>query len=193
MRLLLACAVSAMALGLAAPASAAPWQSINQRQANLDARIDAGVRNGSLTRNEAYQLRTEYGQIAALERRYRANGLNEWERRDLDRRFDGLSQRIAYQRHDAQERRGGPSAWTNINARQRELDRRIDVGVRNGDLTRPEAVSLRREFNDIARQEAQFRRTGGGLDIRERQILDDRFDRLAQRIRWERRDWATRF
>ena len=46
--------------GAAAPAtiaSAQPaFQSINQRQANLDARIDAGVRNGSLTRAEATKL-----------------------------------------------------------------------------------------------------------------------------------------
>ena len=50
--------VAAAALAsTAVPALAAPWQSINQRQAALDARIDQGVRNGALTRPEAVQLR----------------------------------------------------------------------------------------------------------------------------------------
>jgi hypothetical protein len=45
-------------LGMAAAtlpsvASAAPWASISQRQANLSARIDQGVRSGALTRPEA--------------------------------------------------------------------------------------------------------------------------------------------
>lgn len=76
------------------------WVSINQRQAQLDRRIDQGVRHGSLNRREAYRLRAEFNQIARLEARYRANGLNGWERADLDRRFDVLSARIRAERHD---------------------------------------------------------------------------------------------
>lgn len=92
----------------AAPAFAAPWQNINQRQANLDRRIDQGVRNGSLTRSEAHRLRAEFRDIARLEARYRATGgLQAWERNDLDRRFDRLSARIRYERHDRDDRRPG--------------------------------------------------------------------------------------
>lgn len=80
------------------------WQPINARQANLDRRIDMGVRNGALTRAEAGRLRAEFRGIAQLEHRYRAGGLNTWERRDLDRRFDLLSARIRYDRHDRQHR-----------------------------------------------------------------------------------------
>ena len=83
------------------------WQSINSRQANLDRRIDQGVRNGSLTRAEAVRLRSEFRQIAYLESRYRrSNGLSNWERQDLDRRFDRLSAKIRYERHDRQDYRG---------------------------------------------------------------------------------------
>ena len=67
----LAMAVAASALAVAAPASAQAWQSINQRQANLDARIDAGVRSGDLTRSEATRLRGEFNDLARLEERYR--------------------------------------------------------------------------------------------------------------------------
>jgi hypothetical protein len=97
--------LSVAAVSLPQTASAAPWQSINQRQVRLDQRIDQGIRNGSLTRREAVQLRGEFRQIVQLENRYRrSNGLSLSERRDLDRRFDGLSQRVRYERHDRQDR-----------------------------------------------------------------------------------------
>ena len=78
------------------------WQSINRRQANLDRRIDVGVRNGSLTRREATSLRREFNQIARLEANYRRNGLTRREMADLDRRFDRLSQQIRAERNDRQ-------------------------------------------------------------------------------------------
>lgn len=92
----------------ATPALAGPrWQSINERQARLDHRIDMGVRNGSLTRAEARSLRNEFHHIARLEARYRATGggLEPWERRELDVRFDRLSERIRFERHDRQDYR----------------------------------------------------------------------------------------
>lgn len=101
-------AASALA-GAAVPAAAAPWMNINQRQAQLDQRIDVGVRNGSLTRREAQNLRAEFQSIARLEYRYRrTGGLQTWERRDLDRRFDILSAKIRYERRDRDGRGPGP-------------------------------------------------------------------------------------
>jgi hypothetical protein len=78
----------------------AGYVSIDQRMAQLDRRIDRGVRDGSLSRREAYRLRSEFQQIARLQARYRADGLNGWERADLDRRFDILSNEIRAERHD---------------------------------------------------------------------------------------------
>lgn len=80
------------------------WQSINQRQYQLDRRIDQGVRNGSLTRREAGRLRAEFNQLVRLEANYRRGGLSRWERNDLDARFDRLSARIRYERHDRDDR-----------------------------------------------------------------------------------------
>lgn len=82
------------------------WVSINQRQRQLDRRIDQGVRNGQLTRREARGLRYEFNQLARLEAHYRRNGLSRWERQDLDRRFDILEARIRYERRDRDDRRG---------------------------------------------------------------------------------------
>ncbi|MFZ2028968.1 MAG: hypothetical protein WAU68_01555 [Vitreimonas sp.] len=199
MKKLLAMAVAASALALAAPASAQAWQNINQRQAQLDSRIDAGVRDGSLTRQEAFRLRGEFNDLARLEARYRVDGLSYGERADLDRRFDALSSQIRYQRNDGQDRgdRGGwndgrgnddrgNNGWMNINDRQRQLEFRINEGLRDRSLSRVEAARLRMEFNTIARLEARYR--ADGLNRFERADLQRRFDGLSNRIMAERRD-----
>lgn len=80
--------------------------------------------------------------------------------------------------------------WQPINVRQVSLDRRIDVGLRTGQLSRREAARLRGEFNSLLRLEARYRR--GGLTAWERADLDRRFDRLSARIRHERRDRDNR-
>ncbi len=99
--------LAALAAVSAAPlaAQAAPWQSINQRQANLEQRIDQGVRSGELTRAEAARLRGEFRSIARLEASYRrSHGLSMRERADLDARFDRLSRQVLAEKHDRQDR-----------------------------------------------------------------------------------------
>lgn len=188
MRHALAPLFAAASLTIMLPSVAAA-ESINERQANLDARIEAGVRNRSLTQAEATRLRSEFADIARLEARYRASGgrMTAAERRDLDRRFDLLSSRIRDDRHDDDRRgRGGPEL--NLNQRQRDLDARIDAGVRGGGLTTREAAQLRSEFQDIARDEARYRASGRGLTQAERMELDQRLDRLERRIQRNRAD-----
>ncbi len=190
MRKLLAMAVAAGALAVAAPASAQVWQSINQRQANLDARIDAGVRDGSLTRQEAFRLRGEFNDLARLEARYRVNGLSMGERADLDRRFDSLSQQIRFQRNDDQDRyRGGgyghdrfePISW-----RDRQIQARINDGMRNRTISPQEADRLRDQFHEILALEARYMRNG--MNRFEQADLNRRYDRLNYRITAEIRD-----
>ena len=99
--------LAALAVVSAAPlaAQAAPWQSINQRQASLEQRIHRGVRSGELTRAEAARLRGEFRSIARLETSYRrSNGLSMRERADLDARFDRLSRQVLAEKHDRQDR-----------------------------------------------------------------------------------------
>ncbi|WP_395673783.1 hypothetical protein [Phenylobacterium sp.] len=183
-----------VALALSAgAASAQGWMTINERQARLDDRIDAGVRTGDLSRREAMSLRAEFRDLAGLEARYRVNGLSNWERQDLDRRFDQLSMRIRDNRRDGEQGWYGGRGWSDnsgrwvpIAQRQAQLDRRIDNGLRSGRLTRAEAVRLRAEFRELARLEARYR--PGGYSPREMAELDRGFDRLAMRIRFESRD-----
>lgn len=92
--------VAVSALAAATVPAVASAATVNQRQAQLEHRIDVGMRNGSLTRSEAYRLRADLRQTARLEAQYRRGGLSGWERADLDRRFDRISAQIRYERHD---------------------------------------------------------------------------------------------
>ncbi|RZJ29196.1 MAG: hypothetical protein EON85_07445 [Brevundimonas sp.] len=80
--------------------------------------------------------------------------------------------------------------WQPIAQRKHNLDRRIDVGQRNGQLSRREATRLRTELNALVRLEYGYQR--GGLSARERSELDRRYDRLSSQVREERRDRDNR-
>lgn len=92
-----------------------------------------------------------------------------------------------YERPIERDNRGG---WMNISQRKYQLDRRIDVGERNRQLSRREASRLRAELNALVRLERNFMR--GGLSVRERAELDRRYDRLSVQVRAERRDHDNR-
>jgi len=76
------------------------WNGGGDRAERLDRRIEMGLRNGDLTRNEAWRLKGDLRETARLEMRYGRDGLSRWERADLDRRFDRISAQIRYERHD---------------------------------------------------------------------------------------------
>ncbi len=81
-------------------------------------------------------------------------------------------------------------AWQSISNRKFQLDRSIDVGIRNGSLSRREATRLKNELNNLVRLERNYMR--GGLTRWERNDLDRRYDRLAVQVRVERRDRDNR-
>ena len=74
--------------------------ALEDRKADLDARIDQGVRSGQLTSAEATALRDDFDAIASVEADYRVDGLSPSERADLNRRFADLSARITAARAD---------------------------------------------------------------------------------------------
>lgn len=103
MKKILLTLVAASALTAAAlPAAAAPHgpNNINAHQAQIEQRINHGVRSHKLTQREATQLRAQVRQIARLEARYRVNGLQNWERQDLDRRLDRVGAQVTAQMRD---------------------------------------------------------------------------------------------
>lgn len=93
------------------------------------------------------------------------------------------AQPYGHDRHDRWDR--GDVAY-NINARQAQLEQRIEWGIRRGTLDRREARELRREARDVSRLEADLRR--GGLTASERRVLDRRLDRLELAVARQTRD-----
>ena len=85
--------------------------------------------------------------------------------------------------HHEHDNRGG---WQSISQRKYQLDRRIDRGERNGQLSRREATRLRYDLTALVRLERSY--VQGGLSYRERADLDRRYDGLAMQVRAERRD-----
>ena len=91
-----------LAVALLATATTADAARVDRREAHQDARIDAGVAHGQLTRCEALRLERRTDRVAASEAAYRRSGagLGPRERRDLERRQDAISADIAEQRRD---------------------------------------------------------------------------------------------
>ena len=101
--------------------------------------------------------------------------------------YDAQHRGDRYERPYERDNRGG---WQNISQRKYQLDRRIDQGERNRQLSRREATRLRYELNALVRLERSYMR--GGLSYRERAELDRRYDRLSAQVRAERRDRDNR-
>jgi hypothetical protein len=173
--------IAALLIAAAIPAAAFA-QTINERQDNIFRRIDEGVRNNALTREEANRLRQEFRDIAELERQYRYDGLNPDERRDLNRRFDDLSRRIDRERADSER---VPQMLLD---RRAQVEQSIQDGIRGGGLSRREADLSSRELTQYDRQFAAYRREGDGLSAREREELKVRLEQVAQTILGLRRN-----
>jgi chromosome segregation ATPase len=183
-RILLSLLATTMAAGVPAAASAQNW-NVNERQAQLEQRIEAGQRGGGLTVREADRLREEFRAIRRLERDYRTDGLSPRERQDLDRRFNQLSQQIRAERSDNQNRSGQPGRrsdrWENLNQRQAQFRQRLNTAVADRRLTSRQAANLQVQFDSIARLERDYRRNG--LTQPERADLDRRLNQLQANFR----------
>jgi hypothetical protein len=80
---------------------------LEQRLDRLNVRIDRGVQSGQLNHREARRLQMQAQDLQRLSYRYSRDGLNGWERADLDSRFDRLAAQIRFERTDNQY--GGPN------------------------------------------------------------------------------------
>ena len=79
--------------------------STNEREAQLQARIERGINDGRITHSEARGLYRELDNIAAREHRFMANGrLDSREESELRRDLDRLSDNIRAQLRDEDRR-----------------------------------------------------------------------------------------
>jgi hypothetical protein len=68
--------------------------NLSMRIDRLRDRLQAGVQNGSISRNEAVPLRQQLRQLSQLERQYAVNGISGQERGELQRRMRDLRQAL---------------------------------------------------------------------------------------------------
>ena len=109
-RIVLSLVAAASLAGAAAPAFAqgprpSDWQPLAERADNIERRIDEGVRTGQLTGREARGLHEQFHSLLRLEDRYRRDGMTLREREELQRRYDALSARVRFEKHDDTYRR----------------------------------------------------------------------------------------
>jgi hypothetical protein len=107
-RVIITTALVAMT-SVGAATSASAWGSssndIDRTQANQAARINQGLRDGSLTRREAADLIAEQRRIQALESAAKRDGhLSRSERAEIERAQNSASRHIYQERHDSESR-----------------------------------------------------------------------------------------
>ena len=90
-------------IGAFAQAAAPATPRVDHREANQQARIDAGVASGQLTARETNRLDKQQMRIAAVEAKDKADGtISAKERGQLHRMQNHASKNIYVQKHDAQ-------------------------------------------------------------------------------------------
>lgn len=98
--------IAAAALAVSAPAMAQShggWHNdggIGQRQAQLEQRVQRMAANGIINRGEYRNFQRQFEHVSRLERDYRRDGLNRWERRELNAQLDRIQNQIRYERAD---------------------------------------------------------------------------------------------
>jgi hypothetical protein len=148
---------------------------LNAGRAEFEARLDKDVRTGVLSSSSANRLRADYDALAALERRYAADGrFTTQERADLNDRYGALTQSTT---------EGGPvdsDTGPTVAEGRADFEARVNAAVRDRRITRTEATRLRSEYQALIQTETSYARDG--ISARERADLDTSLDELDDRL-----------
>ncbi len=149
------------ALAVAAPVAAQPahndrsapqsWHGERENANQLQARFDAGVRSGAISRIEAPPLRTQLRQLAQLERQFSRAGFNDWERRTLRERSRTLNVDLTAAERMGKGRLGRPDRFGQDDRRDMRGDRfagDVRVGQRLSDRMVAMPARYRERYRD---------------------------------------------
>lgn len=107
--------LAASAVAMATPSLAQNWgadRGIQQRQAQLERRVERMAHRGDLNRTEYRMFRRLFAHVDGLERQYRRDGLQHWERRELNAQLDRIQYNIrAERREERREDRWERRRW----------------------------------------------------------------------------------
>lgn len=125
------------------------WRPLAESRSTFNTRLDAGVRNRTLTRSQATRLSTDFNALVQLETSYDRDGIDARERADLEARWADLNRRVG-DNYDNGSGSGGD--YYGSDPRAADIEARIVAGERNGSISRTEASSLRLELRDLTRR-----------------------------------------
>lgn len=185
------------ALAIVAPGAAQSQSSLagtvglDHRIGQLETRLEAGIRAGTIGRADARGLRRELRALRNLELQYRSGGLTREERADLQQRIRELRQDIrtadrgSYDRYERRadwaEYDGHAAAGLGFEQRLDRLEARIDAGVASGAIGSREARRLRRQLDELDSLESRY--AAGGLSAEEQADLRQRLRALRREVR----------
>jgi len=156
-----------------------------RRRQQLDARIDAAVRDGSIGRNEADAMRREYDDIVRMEAQYSADGpMQPQERSVLRSRYRALTQRVGGQSYGQDN--GGQNSdqdvdrWQPLMQRNGLFEQRLATRLRSRSLTQAQAVRLRADWRSLMQLETRY--AYDGIDAREQADLWARYNLIDNRL-----------
>lgn len=161
-------------------------RDIEQRIVVLDQRIDLGLRNGVLTRDEGRRLRLELQKVKEETLRLRREGrmtLREKDRLNTD--LDRLEKRIVHEARDDDRHRPRQVDISDLEKQMADLNQKIDAGLRNKALTRVQGRSLRTELKKV-RDEAVRLKKEGRMTKSEKDRLSADLDRLQASLEREK-------
>ena len=96
------------------PAAQYGYAFYQDRIERIAQRLEIGIRDGRINRNEAYRFRTDMRNLRLLERQHRGGGFSQPERTELLGRIDYLDRRVraAIENRDYRDRRyDRPADW----------------------------------------------------------------------------------
>lgn len=160
------------------------WTGLADGRADFDARLEAQIRNRSLTRTEANRIRSDYAALIQVENSYQRDGISAREQADLQTRLDDLNRRVG-DNYDGGYGTGTGGYGSTPYARQiASIESSIASGERSGYIPRAETERLRTELGDLTRLDAAYRENG--LNADESAYLTRRFGELDARVRVRR-------
>ena len=174
--------------------------TIREKIEDQQMRIDEGVRSGQLTPREAKEVQGNLNHIKGMIVRMRSDGdLDPRERKKIQQLLDENSALIFREKHDAKPVVEAPKAAPapvreqkappmTIREKIDDQQRRVDEGVRSGQLNRREAATVQDNLNHIKGMIVRMR-SDGDLDPRERKKINDMLDENSRMIFKERHDF----
>jgi hypothetical protein len=137
-------------------------QTIEQRKDNQQKRIGEGLEKGSMTAGEAAKVEKQEKGLNKEERDMREdNGgkLTAADKAKLTNQQNKLSNEIYKDKHNSVNQ---PPVTNQVNARDRNQQKRIGEGLENGSLTAGEAANLEHKEAKINKEERTDRTANGG-------------------------------